>query len=280
MPADVGPAVRAGLNAVALLGRESAFLSAYVTSFGRYKGAVAAGDSVAATAQGEAMVAMIDSASASGSQAETQHEETQRLLLAPFDSAARTGSHGEARTSSSPVVTGDISPQLRDELVAGGMTKGDIDALVRERRATTPAKAVNELAAVRGELAFDSVMRQGLGATAAASGWPPPDEMPRLASAAATARQIRAAPMYGASDRPPTDTTGDGTTDAAASMATTSTATTRTAVTANDPDGWFERHRDELPRPQLWWAVPIVGVGALAGYARWLKRRESGGTHP
>jgi hypothetical protein len=97
--------------------------------------------------------------------------------------------------------------------------------------------------------------------------------MPRLAEAAATARQIQAAPMYGAPEHARTSSTE---TPSAKGNAALSSA--RTTGGAAATDGWLERHRKSLPTPQLWWAVPVVGVGALGGYARWLKRRESSGT--
>ena len=237
------PAVRAGMDAVALLERETALLVAYITSYGRYKGAAAAHDSVAAAGQAEAMVLLIDSAIASGSEAASRVEEAQRLLLAVLDSGGRPGGNARPRAASS---SGVISPELRDELITGGMTRGEVDHLERELRAS-PGVAARELAAVRGQLAVDSSMRSGLGSTDAAQGWPPPNERPRLADAAATARQIRSAPMYllGATARKPS------------------------VATARGSGGWFARYGG------LWWALPVIGIVLLAGYARWLRRRAA-----
>ena len=236
------PAVRAGMDAVALLEREAALLVAYMTSYGRYKGAAAAHDSVAAAGQAEAMVPLIDSAIASGSEAASREVEAQRLLLAVLDSAGRTGGNARPRAPSS---TGVISPQLRDELIAGGMTRGEVDHLERELRAS-PGVAAQQLAAVRGQLAVDSSMRRGLGSTDARA-WPPPSERPRLADAAATARQIRSAPMYllGETTRKPS------------------------VAAERGSGGWFTRYGG------LWWALPVIGIVLLAGYARWLRRRAA-----
>ena len=102
------------------------------------------------------------------------------------------------------------------------------------------------LAAVRGQLAVDSSMRRGLGSTDARA-WPPPSERPRLADAAATARQIRSAPMYllGETTRKPS------------------------VATERGSGGWFTRYGG------LWWALPVIGIVLLAGYARWLRRRAA-----
>jgi hypothetical protein len=201
-PNGTSPAVRAGTDAVALLEREIAFLVAYATSYGRYKGAAEAHDSVAATRQAAAMVSLIDSAIANGSRAASREEEAQHLLLVALDNAGRPG--GKTRSPGAASIDA-VSPELRDELIAGGMTRGEVNQLERALRAN-PGLAARERAALRGRLAVDSSMRKGLSPNDPTRGWPPPDEMPGLIAAAATARQIRSAPMYlfAANPRKPT----------------------------------------------------------------------------
>jgi hypothetical protein len=125
------------------------------------------------------------------------------------------------------------------------MTKGEVNQLERELR-SKPGLAARELAAVRGRLAVDSSMRKGLSSTDPAGAWPPPDEMPRLMEAAATARQIRSAPMYllGKTGKP-------------------------SPAAEPDSGGWFVRHGG------LWWSLPVIGIVLLAGYGLWLRKRAA-----
>jgi len=65
-----------------------------------------------------------------GSRAAAREEEAQRLLLATLDSSGGLRERRIRGASS----TGVISPELHDELIAGGMTRSEVNQLEREVR--------------------------------------------------------------------------------------------------------------------------------------------------
>jgi hypothetical protein len=275
VPADASPVARTGLAAVALLEWEIANLAAYETSYGRYRAAVAAHDTAAATRQANAMVPLIDTAMAVGGRAAYGRSQTQRQLLGVVDSLAGAGApSGSTLPIPAPAsATGGsvIAPELRDELQAAGLTPDEIGEVVREYNAATPAESRAAVAALRAQLAVDSAMTTRLASKGVTASWPAPSEMPQLLAAAATARAIRSAPMDPNASAIVLPGAPASATPAAAAPGATPPAA---APAAGDPahrSGWLAS--GHWPHPEPWWTLPIIAVGALAGYARWLKRR-------
>jgi len=284
VPGDAPPLTRTALDAVGLLEREVAYLTAYVTSLGRYRGAMAVHDTAAALRQADALVPLIDSAAAAADGAAAGQAETQRQFVAVMDNAGPGGGASTAGSAPAPAHAADgfvLSAALRDELTAGGLSTSDLADVQKELAAMTPEDRRAALVALRAQTAVDSAIRNRLTSTDPAATWPMPSDGPQLVAAAAVARAIHSSPLAAESIQMAGGDIAAAATPVTASGAGTMTATPTTAPpTGNAPPysnhhgGWLGWLEGSWPTPQLWWTLPLIAVGALVGYGRWLKRKE------
>lgn len=253
IPQDDPPLARTALDAAAQLDRESAYVAAYETSLGRYRGAMAAHDTAAAVRQADAMVPLIDSAGAAADRAAERGAETQRQFVALA---------GEGRATADSVFA--LAPALRDELTAGGLSASDLADVERQLAATTPADVRAALVELRAQTAVDSAIQSGLESTDSAATWPMPADGPQLIAAAAVARAIHSSPLATESIQLAEGDVG--------TSATTPPAPTAPRYSRHH-GGWLGWLEGSWPTPRLWWMLPVIATGALVGYARRLRRR-------
>jgi len=286
IPVGASDAVRTGLEAVAAREQEAAALNAYATSYGRFLGAVAAGDRAAALRQATTMSRLVDgAATVARSGAQLQAASNQLLAAGLTQALAGTApSTGGSANSGSPSVAAQIppvlTPEMRAELATAGAPPQDIATMQTTLSAMTPDSIRAAISLLNPPAPTTSPTSAGArtpGSGPAAV--PQPPDLARLEQAQHIAHSWVAAST--GAPNPDLISSAAGTAAAAstvASMAPPPPASTSPAPVSAPAAAVSPAHPINWPHPRPWWALPASAVGAVVGYGRWLRIRRVRGT--
>jgi hypothetical protein len=253
------PAASAALDAIYAREGEIASLDAYAVSYGRYLGAVRAKDATAMSRQADAMVTYSERALAAARVAAAGLADAERgfaelLSTLQREVTSRPGGWSEAlpqalREWKSPA---DIPAEIRTQLTESDIADGDAAILCEAMREIKPEDMDRAIAELVAKTTATDMVRQALKAAQSDATWPEPPDIDALQRQRSIAHEVMGQAGY----VPPADTSAP-------------------PLDPQDPEN--PQKTTWLPRLQLWWALPVLAIGVLAGYSVWLRARKPTG---